>query len=326
MDEKFSITKEPLAWEGYGYLNTMMAQVKTTSNSLVVDTQQVSSSSQNLSQGACEQAASLEQITAALNTIQKETKLNADRAATANQLADGARDAAENGNGQMKEMVEAMRGIEDSSQKISRIIKVIDEIAFQTNLLALNAAVEAARAGIHGKGFAVVAEEVRNLAARSANAAKETTELIQSSVNKVEEGTLKANKTANALEEIVELITKVTDLINEISAASSEQAVGITQTNDVLVQVDQVTQQNTANSEESATAADSLAIQSVKLQDLVNKFKLNYSEEVDIPKPTSVSSITEDFGTIPTANIQSDIDPEKVIPFNDLDDTGTGRY
>ncbi len=255
-------------------LNDILAQVNLSVDQVTDGVRQVSDASQAVSQGATEQAGSLEEITSSMAEIGSQSRQNAENAAQANQLSTTARNSAETGNNQMKQMLQAMEGINESSGQISKIIKVIDEIAFQTNLLALNAAVEAARAGIHGKGFAVVAEEVRNLAQRSAKAARETTELIEGSLDRVENGTKIANQTAHALDEIIQVVTKVTDLVGEIANASKEQVQGLDQVNHALVQVDQVTQSNAASAEESASAAEELSGQSHRLKTMLGKFHL----------------------------------------------------
>jgi len=255
-------------------LNQMIGEIKAASDQIESGSMQVSDSAQSLSQGATESAASLEEISSSMNEIGSQTTHSAENANQANRLASEARSAASAGNQQMGEMVEAMGEINAAGQNISKIIKVIDEIAFQTNLLALNAAVEAARAGQHGKGFAVVAEEVRNLAARSAKAAHETAELIESSVEKTARGTEIAERTSAALEEIVSSITKVTDLIGEIAAASSQQAQGINQINVGLQQIDQVIQQSTANAEESAATSEELSSQTAHLNSMLSRFVL----------------------------------------------------
>lgn len=259
-------------------LNEILSQVAVTADQVNSGSAQVADSSQSLSSGATEQAAALEEITASMTEMASQTRANAENATQANELASNSRNSAETGNRRMKVMLDSMKAIEESSKNISKIINVIDEIAFQTNLLALNAAVEAARAGAHGKGFAVVAEEVRNLAARSANAAKETTGMIEESIKRVGEGSSIANETAKALEDIVEGISTVSDLVAEIAAASSEQAQGITQVNQALGQLDQVTQQNTANAEESAAASEELSSQSKQLRQYMRRFTLKEKE------------------------------------------------
>jgi methyl-accepting chemotaxis protein len=234
----------------------------------------VSNSSSALSMGTTQQASSVQELTASLEQISHQTHLNAENAEKANELAKNAKTNADRGNVQMKDMLKAMDEINISSGNINKIIKVIEDIAFQTNILALNAAVEAARAGQHGKGFAVVAEEVRSLAAKSANAAKETTELIEGSIRKVDAGTKIANETAAALNEIVIQVEKAADLINSIAIASTEQALSIEQVNQGIMQVSQVIQTNAATSEESAAASEELSAQAVQLKENVSIFKL----------------------------------------------------
>ncbi|NLT13236.1 MAG: methyl-accepting chemotaxis protein [Clostridiales bacterium] len=234
----------------------------------------VADSSFALSQGATEQASAIQQLTASLVDIASQTNLNAKNAEKANELAQKAKSHAATGNAHMKGMLSAMDEINDSSANIGKIIKVIDDIAFQTNILALNAAVEAARAGQHGKGFAVVAEEVRNLAAKSANAAKETTALIEGSNKKVDAGTKIANDTAEALGLIASQVADAADLVSSIAQASNEQAHAIEQINNGIQQVSQVVSTNAATSEESAAASEELSSQAAQLKDTVSVFKL----------------------------------------------------
>jgi methyl-accepting chemotaxis protein len=234
----------------------------------------VSDSSQILAQGASEQASTVEELTASLEQISQHTRLNAENARQANVLAQTAKANASQGNVQMKDMLKAMDEISLSSADIGKVIKVIEDIAFQTNILALNAAVEAARAGQQGKGFAVVAEEVRNLAGKSAEAAKETTVMIESSIKKVEVGTEIADRTAKALDEIVSQVDRAADLINSISTASEEQAHSLEQINLGVAQVSQVTQANAATAQQSAAASEELSGQAVHLKENVGNFTI----------------------------------------------------
>jgi len=255
-------------------LNEVMEQIQTAGEQISSGSVQVSDSAQSLSQGATESASSLEEISSSLNELTAQTRQNAANAQQVNLLSNEAQQAVDTGNQQMQRMVGAMDEISLAGQNINKIIKVIDEIAFQTNLLALNAAVEAARAGQHGKGFAVVAEEVRNLAGRSAKAARETAELIEGSVQKTANGAQIASETADSLQKISQQVTKVSDLAAEIASASEEQAGGIAQINQGIEQIDIVTQQNTATAEESAASAEELSSQAAHLQQMLMRFKI----------------------------------------------------
>jgi len=245
-----------------------VSQVSSASNQIAIG-------SQNLAEGASEQASSLEEVSSSLEELASMTRQNADNAKQAQNLAVSARDSANKGGDSMKKMADAIAKIKESSDQTAKIVKTIDEIAFQTNLLALNAAVEAARAGEAGKGFAVVAEEVRSLAQRSAEAAKNTAQMIEGAVKNAEGGVRISDEMAAVLKEIVEHASKVGDLVAEISAAAVEQSQGIDQITTAVSQMDQVTQTNASNSEESASAAEELNSQAEELQAMVGNFRLS---------------------------------------------------
>jgi methyl-accepting chemotaxis protein len=252
-------------------VNRIIAGLNDGSQQVNSAAAQVASASQQLAEGASEQASSLEQTSSALEEMAAMTRTNAANAEKANELADQARKNADEGDQTMGHLNTAMAAINESSGEIGKIIKVIEEIAFQTNLLALNAAVEAARAGEHGKGFAVVAEEVRNLAQRSAQAAKDTTDLIEGSVTRAKEGSTVAETAGKALQSIVGDVAKVADLLTGITQASNEQAQGVEQVNTAVSQMDKVTQQNAAGAEESASAAEELSAQAVTVKGIVDQ-------------------------------------------------------
>lgn len=239
-------------------------------NSQVVSaSDQISASSQSLAQGASEQASSVEEVSATVEESTAINNQNAENGREADALAKAANDAARSGNDKIQHLMTAMVKITESSEQIAKIIKTIDEIAFQTNLLALNAAVEAARAGEHGLGFAVVADEVKNLAQRSANAAKETAGIIEEALEEIKNGNKIAQETNESFTEILEKAKKTSDLIGEISVSIREQAEGMNQIATAMGQIDQVTQQNAANSEEAAAAGEELNAQAISMMQSV---------------------------------------------------------
>jgi len=255
----------------------LVGDVRSSADTINTGAGEISVGNSDLSQRTEEQAASLEETAASMEELTSTVKQNANNARQANQLAKGASEIASKGGAVVSQVVGTMSSINESSRKIVDIISVIDGIAFQTNILALNAAVEAARAGEQGRGFAVVAAEVRNLAQRSAAAAKEIKTLIGDSVNKVEDGTKLVDEAGKTMEEIVSAVKRVTDIMSEISAASAEQSTGIDQINQAVTQMDEVTQQNAALVEEAAAAAESLEEEAQHLAQSVSVFKLDNS-------------------------------------------------
>jgi len=255
-------------------LNQILEQVAEVSDNVSASATQLNSASQNLAEGSQEQAASVEEISASVHETDRQIRQNADNADMANSLVSETNTAAITGQKEMSHLSQAMKEINDSAQNISKIIKVIDEIAFQTNILALNAAVEAARAGQHGKGFAVVAQEVRNLAGRSAQAAKETAELIDNSNKKAEEGVQISTRTGTALEQVLGNITKVKDIVADIATASKEQKQAMTQINEGMGQINTAVQNISSQSEETASASTELAHLSDQLKTQLSQFKI----------------------------------------------------
>ncbi|RLJ39457.1 methyl-accepting chemotaxis protein [Acidovorax sp. 106] len=258
-----------------GSLAQVVQRVRTNAHSVAGASTEIAMGNNDLSMRTEQQASALEETSASMEELNSTVQANADNARQASQLAVNASSVAVQGGNVVAEVVSTMRGINDSSKKIADIIGVIDGIAFQTNILALNAAVEAARAGEQGRGFAVVASEVRNLAQRSAQAAKEIKGLIHTSVERVEQGSALVDQAGTTMTEVVASIRRVTDIVAEISAASSEQSQGVSQVGEAITQMDQVTQQNAALVEESAAAADSLRLQAQQLVEAVAVFRLS---------------------------------------------------
>ena len=298
--------------------NRALINMKEAASQVSSGSEQVAAASQALAQGSTEQASSIQEITASINEIAVMTRTNAEDAGKANRIVLDAKEGALSGSAHMRDMMEAMSDINTASENISKIIKVIDDIAFQTNILALNAAVEAARAGQHGKGFAVVAEEVRNLAGKSAQAASETAELIEDSIHKVGKGSKIAEETAEALEKIVEAIDHIVGLTEASAKASNAQATATTQVDQALMQVSTVVQTNSSTSEQCAAASQELSAQAIRLLEMIGYYKLKdddtnvasgyYSAAATARKPEATSYIEE-----------------KPVPMISLDD-GFGKY
>jgi methyl-accepting chemotaxis protein len=309
-------------------LSQTISKVISAAHEIDSGTSQVSKASQTLASGSAEQAASIEEISSSMDEIGFKAKTNSENAGQAQSLSKETSDAAVKGNKQMEAMLASMNKINETSSNVSKVVKVIDEIAFQTNLLALNAAVEAARAGKYGKGFAVVADEVRNLASRSAEAAKDTTELIENSIVEVENGVRNANQTAEILKGFVESISKVADFVAEISTTSQEQATGAGEINTSLTQVNEVVQQNSSISEETASASEQLSSQAAILIDLMNQFKLTQdvlTPRIDPQTPKEVkkqsAKIVPTVPNQPRIAVQTET-KKKIV----LDDDDFGKY
>lgn len=273
--------------------NTILGEIRDAAAQVGAGSNQVAVASQSLAQGSTQQASAVQQVTASIDDITSKTKVNAEHASQANNLVIQTKENALQGSADMQNMMHAMDEINESSENISKIIKTIDDIAFQTNILALNAAVEAARAGEHGKGFSVVAEEVRSLAAKSAEAASETAEMIEDSMQKVRNGAELAKLTSDKLEEIVLSVEQIVSLTQEIANASNDQANVLDQIDQAIEQVSQVVQTNSATSEECAAASEQLSNQAKNLKFLVEKYKLRTMGIGPAAKPPANFGISE---------------------------------
>jgi methyl-accepting chemotaxis protein len=307
-------------------LNRVIEGLGEGASQVAAASSQVSSASQSLAEGSSQQAASIEETSSSLEEMSSMTKQNAENAGQADKLMTDANQVVQRANTSMEHLTLSMEEISKASNETSKIIKTIDEIAFQTNLLALNAAVEAARAGEAGAGFAVVAEEVRNLAMRSAEAAKNTAELIEGTVKKIKDGSELVNLTNQAFTEVAESSSKVGELIGEISEASREQSTGIDQVNTAVSEMDRVTQQNAANAEESASASEEMNAQAESMREFVNELEglVGGTGFRNTPKATKslptamrlVAAMPQVKAKSLAAPKQGEVRPDQVIPFD----------
>jgi methyl-accepting chemotaxis protein len=297
-------------------LREVVGRIKEATEAINIASQEIAAGNQDLSSRTEEQASSLEETSSAMEELNATVKQNAENAKQANELAKTSNAGVVKGGEVVKQVVVTMGDIQASSKKISDIIGVIDSIAFQTNILALNAAVEAARAGEQGRGFAVVATEVRNLAQRSATAAKEIKTLIAESVDKVESGAKLVQQAGTTMDEVVTSFQQVASLVTEIASASREQSSGIEQTTQAVSQMDEVTQQNAALVEEAAAAAESLEEQARGLVQTVSMFKLAEGGGRTLPAPALRDATPKQLGSRPQARPS----PKKIAPSHLADD------